>query len=134
LERCGSQNEVETGGGLMAMIDVMKRIAIEAVSASDPTAIMYGEVTSSNPLEINIDQRFTVTSDLLVVTESLVHFEINLHHKHAYDDSGEEKETEYALPEEPIVIRRGLEVGDKVLLLRVQGGQNYVVMDRLVDA
>lgn len=131
MERCGPQNEIETGGGLMAMIDVIKEIVQKTVAASDPTGIMYGEVVSVEPLEVNIDQRFTVPEEVLIVPEGLRHFEINLHHSHLYTEGGEEKETSLALPEEPIVIRRGLELGDKVLLLRAQGGQQYVVWDRL---
>lgn len=30
------------------------------------------------------------------------------------------------------VIRKGLEIGDTVLLIRYQGGQTYLVLDRLV--
>ena len=33
-----------------------------------------------------------------------------------------------------IIIHNGLTVGEKVLLLRMQGGQNYVVIDRVSDA
>ncbi|WP_342744260.1 DUF2577 domain-containing protein [Paenibacillus amylolyticus] len=117
----------------MAMIDLIKEIAIASVNAGDPTAIMYGSVIADSPLEINIDQRFTLDVDLLEVPESLTHYEINLHHNHKYTDDGSEGTTGFALPEEPIVIRRGLEVGDRVILVRVQGGQKYVVLDRLVD-
>lgn len=115
----------------MAMIDVVKQMAIEAMNASDPTAIMYGEITSTSPLEVNIDQRFTVPDDLLIVPESLKHFEINIYHNHVYKDDGTESETEFALPNKPLVIRRGLESGDKVVLVRVQGGQQYLILDRL---
>ncbi|MER2061419.1 MAG: DUF2577 domain-containing protein [Aerococcus urinaeequi] len=117
----------------MALIDLIKQAAIAGVDAGDPMAIIYGTVTAESPLEINIDQRFTLDADFLEVPESLTHYEINLHHSHKYTDDGSEGTTGSALPEEPIVIRRGLEVGDRVYLMRVQGGQKYVVFDRVVD-
>lgn len=45
-----------------------------------------------------------------------------------------ESMTEYKLNigGEEYYIRRGLETGDTVLLIRYQGGQTYLVLDRLV--
>lgn len=133
MGRSRPQNEIKIGGDLMALIDLIKQAAMESVNAGDPMAIIYGTVTADSPLEINVDQRFTLDADFIEVPESLTHFEINLYHNHKYTDDGTEGNTGFSLPEEPIVIRRGLEVGDKVYLLRVQGGQKYVVFDRVVD-
>ncbi|MFU1798492.1 DUF2577 domain-containing protein [Paenibacillus azoreducens] len=118
------------------LLNTLKKAAMDAMAAGSPTAIMFGEVSKADPLEVIVDQRFTLPADFLVVPESLIHFEINLHHSHEYtDDSGSginTQQTKPALPEKPIVIRRGLEVGDKLLLLRVQGGQQYIILDRMV--
>lgn len=120
------------------LLNTLKKAAMDAMSASNPTAIMFGTVSSADPLEVIVDQRFTLPADFLVIPESLIHFEIDLHHSHEYtDDTGNgtiTKETKPALPEKPIVIRRGLESGDKLLLLRMQGGQKYIILDRVVDA
>lgn len=120
------------------LLNTLKKAAMDAMSASNPTAIMFGTVSSADPLEVIVDQRFTLPADFLVIPESLIHFEIDLHHSHEYtDDTGNgsiTKETKPALPEKPIVIRRGLEAGDKLLLLRMQGGQKYIILDRVVDA
>lgn len=35
---------------------------------------------------------------------------------------------------EEVVIRKGLQTGDTVVLLRYQGGQTYLVLDRLVKS
>ncbi|MNN91077.1 hypothetical protein D3C81_2091330 [compost metagenome] len=32
-----------------------------------------------------------------------------------------------------VVVRRGLASGDRVLMVRMQGGQSYIVLDRLVS-
>ncbi|RJX40054.1 DUF2577 domain-containing protein [Paenibacillus pinisoli] len=95
------------------LLTMIKQAAKGAVDASNPTAVLFAEVTNINPLKVNVDQRFTLPADFLVVPESLTRLEIRLG--------------------EPIVIRRGLELGDKVLLLRVQGGQQYIILDRMVS-
>ncbi|KZS45695.1 hypothetical protein AWU65_07100 [Paenibacillus glucanolyticus] len=120
------------------LLNTLKKAAVSAVAAGNPTVVMFGTVSSADPLEVNVDQRFTLPADFLIVPESLIHFEIDFHHDHEYtDDTGtgsSTKKTESALPVKPIVIRRGLKVGDKLLMMRVQGGQKFIILDRVVDA
>lgn len=111
------------------MLNTIKQAATEAVEAGKPVNILFGEVTNSDPLEVNVDQRFTIDADFLIVPESLTRYEVDLKHDHAYTDDGASGTTGEALTEK-IVIRRGLEVGDKVILLRMQGGQRYLIVDR----
>jgi hypothetical protein len=98
-------------------------------------AIMFGEVTRIDPLEVTVDQRFAIDADFLIVPENLTRYEIDLRRYQAYTDSSEAvKTTEPALPEEPIVIRKGLEAGDRLILLRMQGGQKYLIFDKVVGS
>lgn len=118
---------------MSSLLDVIKKAGKEAVNADNPVNILYGEVTKVNPLEVNVDQRFTLTADFLVLTENMTRYEVGLTHTHQYDDDGLQETTEEALTE-PVVIRKGLEVGNKVLLLRIQGGQKYVILDKVVSS
>lgn len=97
----------------MALASLIKQASMGAYNASNPVAVMFGTVTKTSPLEVNVEQRFTLTRDFLVLTERLTEYRTTVEGKE-------------------IVIRRGLQVGDRVLLLRVQGGQQYVVWDRVV--
>ncbi len=123
---------------MAGLLNTIKQASTAAMAASNPAAVLFGVVTAEAPLEIRVDQRFTLPAEFLIVPESLTHYEVPLRHAHRYTDdsaSGSStKTTEPALPEEPLVIRRRLEAGDKVLLLRVQGGQQYVLLDRVVNA
>lgn len=115
------------------MLNAIKQAAMDAVAASNPVNLLYGEVILDDPLKVNVDQRFTLTADFLVLTERVTEYKIDVSHIHEYIYDGDLRDTSVAL-EEKIVIRRGLEIGDKVLLLRMQGGQKYVVLDRVVSA
>jgi hypothetical protein len=111
------------------LVNMMKQLGAGAVDAGNPVTIVYGEVTQINPLEVNVDQRFTLSEDFLIVPEQLTSYEIDLKHTHSYSNGT----TGESLVEK-VVIRRGLEAGDKLLLLRVQGGQQYIIFDRVVEA
>lgn len=111
------------------MLDIIKKAAINAMDASNPVAVQIGSVVSISPLEISLDQRLTLPEAFLIVPESLTRYEIDLSHVHKLSGS---PDTEKALTDKT-VIREGLAVGDAVILLRVQGGQKYVVLDKAVS-
>jgi len=95
------------------MLDIIKKASLSAVGSTNPMAVLYGTVISVNPLEVNVDQRFSLTEDFLVMGEMLTEYKLYI------------EGVEY-------VIRKGLKAGDTVLLLRYQGGQTYLILDRLV--
>ncbi|WP_025026331.1 DUF2577 domain-containing protein [Caldalkalibacillus mannanilyticus] len=97
------------------MLQAIKQAAMDALEASNPVAILFGTITKNHPLEVNVDQRFTLTEDFLILTEATKEVKVNI--------GG----TEYTL-------REGIKSGDKVLLLRMQGGQKFLLLDRVVDS
>jgi len=96
------------------MLEAIKKAAMDAVVASNLVAVMFGTVTKTNPLKVNVDQRFTLDADFLVQTAATAELKVTI--------GG----TEY-------IIRPGLQVGDRVVLLRVQGGQKYLILDKVVS-
>lgn len=84
------------------MLDIIRKASLGAVSNTNPMAALYGNVLSVNPLEISVEQRFSLPASALVIPET--------------------------------IMKLGLQSGDRVLLLRIQGGQSYVVLDRVVDS
>jgi hypothetical protein len=97
----------------MKMLQMMKAASVAAYDATKPMMAQFGTVTGTSPLEVNVDQRFTLGEAFLIVPEHLTEYKLTI------------GETEYE-------IRKGLQAGDIVLLLRVQGGQQYIILDRVV--
>ncbi|EHQ92131.1 DUF2577 domain-containing protein [Desulfosporosinus youngiae] len=116
---------------MASLLDVIKAAGIDAVGASNPVNVMFGEILTISPLSVKVDQRFTLPADFLIVPESLTRYEVDLTHSHQYTDDGSSRTTATALTTK-LIIRPGLKVGDKVLLLRVQGGQKFVILDKVV--
>jgi len=96
----------------MSLNDMVKQIVSNQVHAMQPVAVMYGLVTNTNPLEVNVDQRLPLTADFLVVPEHLTPHNVT---------AGMQE----------LVIRRGLELGDRLILIRAAGGNEYVIVGRL---
>ncbi|MCM3748027.1 DUF2577 domain-containing protein [Paenibacillus pasadenensis] len=96
----------------MSINDAVKQIVKRSFEAQQLTKAMYGTVTSAEPLEVSIEQRFIVPQEFLTVPEHLTPQELELEGRR-------------------IELRRGLSVGDKLILLRSEGGDTYVVLGRL---
>ena len=116
-------------GDITALTKLIKQIAVDVMRTEKPAEICFGKVISDKPLKISVEQKMTLGEAQLVlcrnVTEHTVemtvdHFTKNeAGHFHAY--KGRKQFT----------VHNGLVVGDEVLLLRQQGGQKYIVVDRL---
>lgn len=127
-------------------VKVIKKSAIEAVKNSKPTDIFYGTVQSISPLTIFIDQKLILSEKFLIIPESLTDYETEI----SFDDPSIKQvfttwnmeETSESTPSKisfkekikhKITVYNSLKVGEKVILLRQQGGQKYMIVDRVVE-
>ena len=105
-------------------VEVVKRAAVEAVEAGKPVNILFGTVLSASPLKIQVDQKSIYTSKMLILTRNVTDFEVDMtvNHKHAY------------VGKKTFKVHNALKAGEKVLLIRVQQGKKFVVIDRVKGA
>ena len=138
----------------MELLDVLQQISQANNRAMQPTDLVVGTVTSVKPLEITTDnQAAPLRASVLYLTAAVVEKKVttfahshNTTHNHVVTDATIQPagqcsteltgitcyENGQALPNDGfITLNRGLEVGDKVLMLRVQHGQKYVVLSRV---
>lgn len=127
------------------LIKAVKRAALEAVRASKPAEVCFGEVTGTAPLKIAVEQKMILGHAQLILTRNVTDYKVEMtvdHHTEIQeevqgDGTGEEtsgiKEHIHAYQgKKQFTVHNGLGVGDEVLLLRQQGGQKYIVVDRIV--
>lgn len=116
----------------------MGKIALDAMNNSMPSAILFGTVVSTSPLKINIEQKMTLESSDLVLTSLVSNFNVDMSMEHrtentsggSGDASFESHNHEYK-GKKQFTVHLGLNKGEKVILLRVQGGQKFIVLDRV---
>jgi len=96
------------------LVEIIKKSAVEAVEASNPVSAVYATVTSINPLKIVTEQKLPLSKEQLVLTRNVTDYKITLDN------------TEHT-------IKNALKVNEKVVLIREQGGQKYIVWDRVVS-
>ncbi len=123
---------------------LIKILSLDAVEQGKPMNVLFGTVEKTEPLEIRIDQKQLIKSGYLILTNAVRDYKTkftfdNPNIKQVYttwdmNESSESTENKIAFKEKiqhEVTIYNGLNKGDKVLLLRVQGGQKFIVLDRL---
>lgn len=117
------------------IIPIIKQAAVEAVQASNPANFVYGIVTGIDPLQITITPSLILNEndDVLKlcrnVTEYSLMIDINWTQP---DDESEAGMSTIISGTYQITLDNALKLGDNVLLAKVQGGQSYIVVDRVV--
>lgn len=122
------------------LLNAIKKAALDAVNASQPSDFYFGKVTSINPLKILVEQKMTLGSAQLVLTRNVTNFKIKVSVDWLSDTkSGGEGEGSFAshshaiLGTKEMTIHNALQVGDEVILMKQKGGQKYLVLDRVVN-
>ena len=125
------------------LIKLIKQAAVSAVNSSKPAEVSFGKVTSDKPLMILVDQKLTLGENQLILARNVTDFETEVSVVPEYgwqtqNRAGGSGFPEYASHNHDIVIDRlkitvhnKLELGDEVILIRQQGGQKYIVTDRI---
>lgn len=126
----------------------IKRLAKGVMDAQQPADMMFGVVEQVKPsLRIRVDQKLPLTEEYLILTNAVKDHSVDIEvswsteeekeHKHGNGNNGSPTDAPLSghkheiKGRKKITIYNGLTVGEKVLLLRTQGGQNYVVIDRV---
>lgn len=102
-------------GDTVKFIETIKKVALSAVKATKPTEIMYGTVKQINPLKVELNQKLILEENDLILTDNVIDFETEI--------TAVEKLT--------AIVHNSLKSGDKVILLRVQGGQQFIVLNKV---
>lgn len=121
------------------LLNSVKKAALEAVNASQPSDFCFGKVTSAKPLKILVEQKMTLGAAQLVLTRNVTDFKTKVTVDWATGTksggSGESSFDSHAHAisgTKELTIHNALQVGDEVILLKKKGGQKYLVLDRVV--
>lgn len=156
----------------MTLLDMLLQISDQSQSASQPTDLEFGTVTSIDPLEITRDaQQAPLSMSVLVLTSAVMERKIPiLQHRHtistlSHNHSGQvpndltgsylnnyslvstgfdatlqtgniicyENNEEIPIVDGYIILNPALAVGDRVVLMKVQHGQKFVVLSRVFE-
>ena len=104
------------------LLETIKKASLDAVNNSQPMQITFGIVIAISPLKISLEQKLALEEAFIIVPKEFTKIKRTI--KIKLEQDFEDKEIE---------IDNTLKVGDKVILLKMQGGQKYLVLSRMVS-
>lgn len=121
-------------------LQVIKKAAMEAVANSAPADIVYGTVLSVSPLSVYVDQKKTLEAEFLVLTRNVTDFDtevtVNWRTENTSGGGGGydafSSHSHAISGRKPIRVHNALKVGEKVAMIQMPGGQEYLIIDRVV--
>lgn len=131
---------------LNALVRAVKKAAVEAVRAENPMGVCHGTVTGISPLEITTDQKLILGEKQLILTNAVRDYTVEMtvdhvteviSHGHSVTDTytggGTAQPVDHSHPykgRKSFRVHLGLKMGEKVIMVRCDGGQQFVVLDR----
>ena len=131
---------------LNALVRAVKKAAVEAVRAENPMGVCHGTVTGLSPLEITTDQKLILGEKQLILTNAVRDYTVEMtvdhvteviSHGHSVTDTytggGTAQPVDHSHPykgRKSFRVHLGLKMGEKVIMVRCDGGQQFVVLDR----
>lgn len=93
-------------------VKAVRMIVMQVINSVKPAKLMTGTVKKINPLEVFVDQQFTLTEDFLIVPKHL---------KYGYNARDSDNRTVY--------VDSALKENDKVVVIRDHGGQKFYISE-----
>lgn len=137
------------------LLSAMQQAAVQAVKAGKPMQILFGTVTSLNPLTVESDAKLVIPAEMLrlsgAVSDRAVDIEIQTEtmdeefssqHSHTFTGEGDVLKNEFPTQHrhrlsgcKRIILYNGLKAGEAVVLLKQEGKNGkYTILDRVHEA
>lgn len=136
-------------GAAPKLTDLMKLVAAGVINNMQLPEVYIGTVATKDPLSIRLSANHILPAKYLILTNAVKDHKVDIEiswttegeqeHIHGNGNNGantlpSEKPHKHTVKgRKEITVYNGLTDGEKVLLLRIQGGQNYVVVDRISE-
>lgn len=103
------------------LAQLIKKIALEAVESSSPLRFVEGSIQSTSPLSLRLkkNSKLIIPSELITVAD---HLSSQKKNAVIVNDGGGESVT--------IEFESQLEVGNRVMVAVIQGGQSFFIIDK----
>jgi len=122
------------------LVQVIQQISQNANKTGKPTGIMYGEVMTVDPLTIQVEQKLTLPAEFFKLTNAVRDHYVDITVSHVTENrAGGSSAASFASHNhdyqgrKKIMIHNGLQVGEQVIMIQAQGGQDFIILDRVFD-
>ncbi len=114
---------------MQEIVEIIQDIAIKTIAGRKPLEVRIGYVKSDKPLIIELMGKFCISESSLILSDNVkdkyvdveIDFTTEMASSHRHSVSGIKT----------VCIKNSLKVGDRVLMLRTQGGEKHIVVNKI---
>lgn len=81
-----------------------------------------------------MEQRLTLSGEMLVCTSNVSDYSVELDVNWQTGSGGDPSHSHAVIGKKTATVKNGLKIGEKVILLRMQGGQRFLILDRVRES
>ncbi len=102
----------------MTLSNAIKQLSIGAGNANSPVRILAADVVSNAPLKIRLskNEKLVLSGDRFVVPQMLTDYTVRVQTPHGMEEH---------------LIKNALQAGDEIMVVALQGGGRYFILDRI---
>lgn len=132
------------------MINAIKELIENLLERKKLSKLVFGTVENISPLKIRIDQKHLLEEEDLILSHLVKDYYVDITVQHSTDSIYGSWNTSHGHPNvgnnsipikheheykgrKKILIHNGLLKGEKVVMIREEGGQLYYILDRIND-
>lgn len=122
-----------------AFLTAMKQQAVNAMESTNPVNLLFGTVTQEKPLQITTDQMMVLGAAQLILTRNVTEHVLQVVTAwQTSKESGGSGDSAFAAHAHnvtggEVTVKNALKAGERVILVRQQEGQRFLVLDRVVS-
>ncbi len=107
------------------MVDAVKMATDNMIESKKLMGVYEGLVVETDPLKIKIDQKLSISGKQIVLTDAVQDHDVEITLHGITDSDGDSLSGKTT-----ITFHKDLQIGETVLLVRRQGGQQFMVVGR----
>ena len=119
------------------IVQLVKKIAIYAISSNKPVEFIIGVVESIEPIKIRVNQFLVLENDALIIPHYMLpgnkyFFNVDEQKVMLEDvETEEKKEYKMTVENQELTLDFNINENDKILMLKVQGGQRFFLLSKI---
>lgn len=116
------------------LVQLIKRISVEATKTGKPCDYYVGTVLKEDPLTIKVSESVILEEDFLHLARNVTDYVTELTLEETlYTEEASLHRHEVRVVKKKFTVHNALKKGERVLMLRKAGGQEFTVIDRVVS-
>lgn len=123
---------------MSALYEAMKRMANEFDQNREATSLCFGTVKVAKPLTIELDNKLVLEEKYFVLAQHLTNYEIECEIEteevegfYVEHEGRHDAQTDGGWQMGKILMKNELNAGERVIVVRMDGGQMFAVLDRI---